>query len=75
MLPVLVPSLTYDDLTVRRGDHAQALWQALIQSDDPIQRDQLAADLAAYCHRDTEAMVEIHRALVRLVADSTDAAS
>ncbi len=74
VLPVLVPGLTYDDLAVRRGDHAQALWQALIRSDDPIQRDQLAADLAAYCYRDTQAMVEIHRALTRLVDGSTDTA-
>ena len=67
VLPVLAPGLTYDDLTVRRGDHAQAIWQALIQCDDPQQREQLAADLTAYCRRDTLAMVEIHRALTRLV--------
>ena len=71
VLPVLVPGLTYDDLSVRRGDHAQAIWQALIQSDDPVQRDELAANLTAYCHRDTQAMVEIHRALTRLVDGST----
>jgi hypothetical protein len=67
VLPVLAPGMTYDDLAVRRGDQAQAIWQALIRCDDAEQRDRLGAELTAYCERDTLAMVAIHRALTRLV--------
>jgi hypothetical protein len=67
VLPVLVPALSYDDLAVKRGDQAQAVWQMLLQTKDPALRQALADQLRAYCHRDTLAMVEIHHALARLV--------
>ena len=67
VLPVLVPALSYEDLTVKRGDQAQSVWQALLQSKDPVRRQELADNLRAYCHRDTLAMTAIHDALVRLV--------
>ncbi len=67
VLPVLVPGLGYDDLAVQRGDQAQAAWQELIHCRDAARAAELAAGLRAYCGRDTLAMVEIHRALRRLV--------
>jgi hypothetical protein len=66
VLPVLAPHLSYDDLTVQRGDQAQAIWQLLLKADDPTERARLARELLAYCHRDTLAMTAIHEALVRL---------
>jgi hypothetical protein len=72
VLPVLAPHLHYDDLAVRRGDEAQAVWAALIDCRSRRRKAQMAADLRAYCRRDTEAMVEIHHALVRLVGESTE---
>lgn len=67
VLPVLAPELSYDDLAVKRGDQAQAVWQLLLQATDPAQREELAQKLRAYCHRDTLAMAAIHQALERLV--------
>jgi hypothetical protein len=67
VLPVLAPELSYDDLVVKRGDQAQAVWQMLLQTRDPARRKELAQALRAYCHRDTLAMTAIHEALARLV--------
>lgn len=73
VLPALAPELSYDDLAVRRGDQAQAVWQMLIRSDDADLRAELAAGLRAYCGRDTLAMVAIHQVLTCLVARGEDA--
>jgi hypothetical protein len=67
VLPVLAPELSYDDLAVQRGDQAQAVWQALLHTNDPARREELAQNLRAYCHRDTLAMTVIHHALQQLV--------
>lgn len=67
VLPVLAPDLSYDDLAVKRGDQAQAVWQLLLQSSDPVRKQELAEQLRAYCERDTLAMAAIHDALLRLV--------
>lgn len=67
VLPVLAPHMSYDDLSVRRGDQAGSVWAELIASRDPARKAELAAGLRAYCQRDTEAMVEIHRVLQRVV--------
>lgn len=64
VLPVLAPELRYDDLAVKRGDQAQGVWQMLLHTADVARREELAVDLRAYCHRDTLAMVAIHRALL-----------
>ncbi|MBW7884058.1 MAG: DUF2779 domain-containing protein [Caldilineaceae bacterium] len=74
VLPVLVPWLTYDELAVRRGDAAQAAWAELVASRDPQQRAELDQNLRAYCHRDTQAMLEIHKVLMRVVAQAETAA-
>jgi hypothetical protein len=67
--PALSPGFGYDDLKgVADGLAASAAFLQLVsgnfQGPDEIQ--QLRAALLAYCHRDTMAMVEVHRALVRL---------
>jgi hypothetical protein len=67
VLPVLVPELSYDDLDVKRGDQAQAVWQMLLNAKEEEKRDELATQLRAYCKRDTFAMTAIHAALGRLV--------
>ncbi|HXF63622.1 MAG TPA: DUF2779 domain-containing protein, partial [Caldilineaceae bacterium] len=72
VLPVLAPHLHYDDLAVRRGDQAQVVWAELIACAHPLRKAQLAADLRAYCRRDTQAMLEIHRALCRLIEPESD---
>jgi hypothetical protein len=68
VLAVLAPELRYDDLAVKRGDQAQAVWQQLLEAESEAARRALAAQLRAYCTRDTLAMVAIHRHLIGVVA-------
>ncbi len=67
VLSVLAPELSYDDLDVKRGDQAQAVWQQLLQAREGEVRNALADQLRAYCARDTLAMVAIHRHLLGVV--------
>jgi hypothetical protein len=62
VLPVLVPGLGYEDLTIRDGDTAANELERLLLRDDLIQpqeRVRLRRDLLAYCERDTWAMVVV----------------
>ena len=67
VLPVLVPSLSYDELDVQDGREAQAVWCLMLDSKSEKERETMIRDLKAYCTLDTLAMVEIHKALLRLV--------
>ena len=67
--PALSPGFGYDDLTgVSDGLAASAAFLQLASGNLPAREEveQLRAALLAYCHRDTMAMVEVHRALIRL---------
>jgi hypothetical protein len=66
VLPVLVPTLSYNDLAVKRGDEAQTIWDAILTTANEQEKNQMIADLKAYCQLDTLAMVEIHRKLLQL---------
>jgi len=66
VLPVIAPSLNYEGLNIRGGSDAGAVWERMINSTDEAQKSQMAADLKAYCTMDTLAMVEIHKALLKL---------
>ncbi len=66
VLPVPVPSLSYKELGVQNGDDAQVAWEAAIQMVDGPEKQHMIADLKAYCHLDTLAMVEIHRVLMEI---------
>lgn len=68
VLPVLVPTLSYDHLPVSNGAIAQAIWEAMVQTPDPAQKQRHRDDLRTYCHQDTWAMVAIYQVLQRLVA-------
>lgn len=65
VLPVVVPTLSYDDLVVQKGDQAQSVWHKMLHSKDEKEKTQLVDALKAYCRMDTWAMVEIHRALAQ----------
>ena len=65
VLPVLVPSMSYDGLNVQDGLMAQAIWNQLLKTKNESERTKLIADLKTYCKQDTLAMVEIHRVLSR----------
>ena len=67
VLPVLVPSLSYDELDVQDGREAQAVWSLMLDSRSEREREAMIRELKAYCTLDTLAMVEIHKALLRYV--------
>jgi hypothetical protein len=67
--PALCPDFTYDDLTeIADGATASAAFLQLASGavTDPEENDRLRTALRLYCHRDTLATVEIHRALLAL---------
>lgn len=68
VLPTLVPTLSYKALAVQRGDHAQTVWEEMINCADQAKKEQAISDLIAYCQLDTLAMVEIYQALLQLCA-------
>lgn len=64
VLPALVPHLGYDDLEIGDGLLASLAYEEL--QDPSTSRDrtaELRANLLAYCRRDTEALLELFRAL------------
>ncbi len=66
VLPVIVPSLSYQELGVQKGDEAQAIWDQMIHTSDEQKKQQMIQDLSDYCKLDTLAMVEIHKVLLTL---------
>jgi hypothetical protein len=66
VLPVLVPSLSYKELAIQRGDAAQTLWNVMISCTNTAQKSRMIENLRAYCKLDTLAMVEIYQALLQL---------
>jgi len=66
VLPILVPELSYENLSVSDGTAAQANWNNMINDRDSESKEKLRQDLLEYCGQDTYAMVEIHRVLTNL---------
>lgn len=70
VLPAFVPGLGYDDLAIRDGLAAARAHAALLDPElDAAQREEVRAQLLAYCARDTLALVE----LLRVLAAAPDA--
>ena len=63
VLPVLAPTLSYQDLDIQEGNDAQAVWNEMIQTTNEEARSNMINNLKAYCKMDTLAMVGIHKAL------------
>lgn len=66
VLPVVVPELSYESLSVQNGAQAQVAWEEMVGCERPVEKQQLAEQLRAYCYLDTLAMVKIHQALIAL---------
>jgi hypothetical protein len=67
--PALCPDFTYDDLEeIADGAAASAAFLRMASRSvtDPQEIGRLRSALHLYCQRDTLAMVEVHRALMRL---------
>jgi hypothetical protein len=64
VLPAMVPSLAYDDLTIKEGGHAASQYYRMVFVEtDWVERAEIEESLLRYCERDTLAMVELRRAL------------
>jgi hypothetical protein len=62
--PALCPGRGFDDLEVTAGDEAAALYAELMRPGVPEERrGAIREALLRYCARDTQAMLDIHRAL------------
>jgi hypothetical protein len=71
--PALCPDFTYDDLTdIADGSAASAAFLQLASGHQMQTHDidRLREALRLYCHRDTLAMVEVHRALIAAASQS-----
>jgi len=67
VLPVLVPELSYEELSVQEGLSAQRLWMdAVLREKSGIDKEKLFSDLIEYCKMDTLAMVKIWEVLESL---------
>ena len=73
VLPVLVPSMTYESMEIGKGDVAQMKYAEMIglPSDSP-EREKIRRDLLAYCGQDTLAMVKILEVLQRIVVQQAE---
>lgn len=69
VLPVLVPTLGYDDLDIADGQSAANAWIESIDMSDADQRALIRSNLLAYCALDSIAMVRLHEALVVAAAE------
>lgn len=67
VLPAVVPQFSYDDLKIQKGMGAVLAYDKMLDSTSQQERERLRQQLLQYCKRDTEAMLEIHRALRDLV--------
>ena len=68
VLPALVPNLRYDDLEIRDGGvAAQAYVRMVFNESDWVEKIRLRDALLQYCAHDTRALLEVRRALLRLV--------
>ena len=64
VLPVLVPTMSYEDLFIREGSQAALAFIALTAPEtDPVERAALDAALNAYCARDTMALLCMYQVL------------
>ena len=66
VLPVLAPSLDYQNLDVRDGTEAQATWNLMLNTKNETDKNEWINRLKAYCKTDTLATVEIYKALLML---------
>jgi predicted RecB family nuclease len=64
VLPAVVPSLGYHDLAVQEGGSAAyEYYRMVFEETDWVEKERIAESLSHYCARDTQAMLELRRAL------------
>lgn len=70
VLPVLVPSLSYESLAIWKGDKAMRELQRLIQApdSDSVSRKGTLGNLLEYCRQDSLAMLKIYEVLLSQIS-------
>lgn len=63
VLPALVPDLSYSHLEIADGDTANLMFERLLSSEDPEEKERIRQELLDYCAMDTRAMLEIYLTL------------
>ncbi len=64
VLPVLVSELSYKELNIQEGGSAQRIWmETVLDGKNNEKKEQIMADLLAYCKLDTLAMVQLFKVL------------
>lgn len=63
VLPALAPDLSYDDIAIKNGNHAMAVYDGLEKENDLFARAEKLDALKEYCTLDTLAMVRIYQVL------------
>lgn len=71
VLPVLVPSMSYDSLAVQDGQEAGRVYVEALRTHDTKRRAEIQAALLEYCGQDTLAMVRLREALLRRASRTT----
>jgi hypothetical protein len=70
VLPVMVPELTYNGLTINKGDQAMTAWWEMVNMEGKnlgVKKQAIAGALLQYCELDTFAMVRIWEELKKLI--------
>ena len=67
VLPVIVPSLSYEDMTVSNGTDAMLAFAEMISIKEKRKRQKIRNDMLAYCKLDTLAMLEIYKKIAMLI--------
>jgi hypothetical protein len=68
VLPVLVPELTYKDLTIADGGTATTQWNRIVfENMRDAERQKIKQDLLSYCKLDTLAMVRVYQRLLDFI--------
>lgn len=71
-LPVLVPDMSYKDLSIGDGDTAVAKFASMARGEcSDAEQDAIRADLLKYCGQDTFAMVRLHAQLHSLSLENS----
>jgi hypothetical protein len=66
VLPVLVPSMSYENLPIQEGGQAGVEYLRMIVPDTPCdEKERIRRDLLEYCRQDTLAMVRIREELLK----------
>lgn len=63
VLPALVPDLSYDNIAIKNGNHAMAVYDGLEKENDLFARAEKLDALKEYCTLDTLAMVRIYEVI------------